>query len=234
MIRRPPRSTLFPYTTLFRSDRLRRAGKQRVVLERQRRNGRDLAPRLDGVRRAAERLAQLAIGPDRRELEREDLEGQRLELALAGALVGAGDEVGDLLAQVPVRVHACRDGHDASCHTGSDAPRLPAAGSARPRNGNRPPARSTASQNGSSGVTGSSSECATTRNRLCARSSSTSTSGGSAGSDGHSTAGRPRFRTLRLKIRASERATTARTPASRNARAPVSRLQPEPEVFAGA
>src|SRR3712207_8110603 len=33
MIRRPPRSTLFPYTTLFRSDRLqgiRRAGKDEV------------------------------------------------------------------------------------------------------------------------------------------------------------------------------------------------------------
>src|SRR3712207_7112776 len=32
MIRRPPRSTLFPYTTLFRSDRVRRAsvGARRV------------------------------------------------------------------------------------------------------------------------------------------------------------------------------------------------------------
>src|ERR1041385_1914609 len=148
MIRRPPRSTLFPYTTLFRSDRLRRAGKQRVVLERQRRNGRDLAPRLDGVRRAAERLAQLAIGPDRRELEREDLEGQRLELALAGALVGAGDEGGDLLAQVLVRVHACRDGHDASCHTGSDAPRLPAAGCGRPAERKQATRRGTARANG--------------------------------------------------------------------------------------
>src|SRR3712207_9002310 len=29
MIRRPPRSTLFPYTTLFRSDRDRAAGGQR-------------------------------------------------------------------------------------------------------------------------------------------------------------------------------------------------------------
>src|SRR2546428_1224918 len=27
MIRRPPRSTLFPYTTLFRSDRLTKAGR---------------------------------------------------------------------------------------------------------------------------------------------------------------------------------------------------------------
>src|SRR2546430_14430862 len=31
MIRRPPRSTLFPYTTLFRSDGARAAAAQRVV-----------------------------------------------------------------------------------------------------------------------------------------------------------------------------------------------------------
>src|SRR5260221_10627108 len=31
MIRRPPRSTLFPYTTLFRSDRVRRARRRRAV-----------------------------------------------------------------------------------------------------------------------------------------------------------------------------------------------------------
>src|SRR2546429_3809315 len=31
MIRRPPRSTLFPYTTLFRSQRLRRAGNERRI-----------------------------------------------------------------------------------------------------------------------------------------------------------------------------------------------------------
>src|SRR3712207_7248393 len=30
MIRRPPRSTLFPYTTLFRSDRARRRGGRHV------------------------------------------------------------------------------------------------------------------------------------------------------------------------------------------------------------
>ena len=32
MIRRPPRSTLFPYTTLFRSSEFRRAGTRRGVL----------------------------------------------------------------------------------------------------------------------------------------------------------------------------------------------------------
>src|SRR3712207_7836138 len=43
MIRRPPRSTLFPYTTLFRS-----------------RPGRDRARRPDGERRAARRRARAA------------------------------------------------------------------------------------------------------------------------------------------------------------------------------
>src|SRR2546427_4535463 len=36
MIRRPPRSTLFPYTTLFRSDPLRHAGRPRGVEDVQR------------------------------------------------------------------------------------------------------------------------------------------------------------------------------------------------------
>src|SRR3712207_8117134 len=36
MIRRPPRSTLFPYTTLFRSERVRRVGGQLDVEHRQR------------------------------------------------------------------------------------------------------------------------------------------------------------------------------------------------------
>src|SRR2546430_11502285 len=47
MIRRPPRSTLFPYTTLFRSWRTRK---------------RDFADDADGVRHASERLdAVLAL-----------------------------------------------------------------------------------------------------------------------------------------------------------------------------
>src|SRR5256886_16451830 len=39
MIRRPPRSTLFPYTTLFRSGRARRAGGARTGLLDQRAAG---------------------------------------------------------------------------------------------------------------------------------------------------------------------------------------------------
>src|SRR2546430_6508995 len=37
MIRRPPRSTLFPYTTLFRSDRVQRHRPRLGVAERQQR-----------------------------------------------------------------------------------------------------------------------------------------------------------------------------------------------------
>src|SRR2546430_7695239 len=39
MIRRPPRSTLFPYTTLFRSDRVRAAARFALVGGRRRRAG---------------------------------------------------------------------------------------------------------------------------------------------------------------------------------------------------
>src|SRR3712207_7240409 len=47
MIRRPPRSTLFPYTTLFRSERDGgRAGAQRACPAQPRRRGRALLPRL--------------------------------------------------------------------------------------------------------------------------------------------------------------------------------------------
>src|SRR5689334_24248175 len=48
MIRRPPRSTLFPYTTLFRSGRAARAGRQHLGQLRRRgraEEGRGRAPR---------------------------------------------------------------------------------------------------------------------------------------------------------------------------------------------
>src|SRR3712207_8296185 len=75
MIRRPPRSTLFPYTTLFRSDRLRHLrpdaaeGRARGAVPARRaaapcvralhraRHARGLDPRV-GRRRALERAAQ--------------------------------------------------------------------------------------------------------------------------------------------------------------------------------
>src|SRR5262249_19878816 len=155
---------------------------------------------------------------DRLELEREHLERQGVELSPAVlAVVAAVDERGDPLVQRAAAVGERHGGHGCPRYTGSEPRGAGPVASPRPRNGSRPPAFSTASQNGSSGVTGRSSDPEGTSSRQRARSSSTSTSGGSAGSAGHSTAARPRLRTLRLKIRASERATTARTPASRNA-----------------
>src|SRR3712207_7224831 len=57
MIRRPPRSTLFPYTTLFRSDaEVRVEDLERGVLRR-----RGVAPRQHLVRRDGERLQLLAL-----------------------------------------------------------------------------------------------------------------------------------------------------------------------------
>src|SRR3712207_7927497 len=57
MIRRPPRSTLFPYTTLFRSE----------AEEQQPRRDRDLVARLGAAQRrpadAAARAERLAAGP---------------------------------------------------------------------------------------------------------------------------------------------------------------------------
>src|SRR3712207_8594144 len=76
MIRRPPRSTLFPYTTLFRSQELRvlvRAqGRAAVAL---------LLRRLDPERRAlrdqAARLEEAEVRPQRRELAGARLAGDR-------------------------------------------------------------------------------------------------------------------------------------------------------------
>src|SRR3712207_7757887 len=70
MIRRPPRSTLFPYTTLFRSRALLGRGRLRVH-----HGGRPAGPR--GPRRAARRLvrcgpAQLSGGPAFKDLRSEE------------------------------------------------------------------------------------------------------------------------------------------------------------------
>src|SRR5690554_7080046 len=51
MIRRPPRSTLFPYTTLFRSDDSARVRDLRAVAE----SGRDDPPRLPAARQERKR-----------------------------------------------------------------------------------------------------------------------------------------------------------------------------------
>src|SRR5256885_7369520 len=66
MIRRPPRSTLFPYTTLFRSDAASRSTADRDVRERLRR------PRhTDDVGPAAPR-GRVARGDDRRPVRSEE------------------------------------------------------------------------------------------------------------------------------------------------------------------
>src|SRR5437870_11897752 len=64
MIRRPPRSTLFPYTTLFRSARLSRSIRQCHALLRHRRPGcprcvRVAAHRPGGPRRSEEHTSEL-------------------------------------------------------------------------------------------------------------------------------------------------------------------------------
>src|SRR5436189_2290968 len=53
MIRPPPRSTLFPYTTLFRSERIHGLGQDR------RRNGRDARDLLPTTARSEEHTSEL-------------------------------------------------------------------------------------------------------------------------------------------------------------------------------
>src|SRR3712207_1505857 len=78
MIRRPPRSTLFPYTTLFRSDRAGDGGAAAV-------RALDGAPRA-AARRPAEHQPRVAGLPPPRVLARPDLAGGRLVRRLdAGA-----------------------------------------------------------------------------------------------------------------------------------------------------
>src|SRR2546430_13383092 len=62
MIRRPPRSTLFPYTTLFRSHFLGRACLLRVVLDK----------------RVCRGLCRAAVLPGRRRLRAQDRKSTRL------------------------------------------------------------------------------------------------------------------------------------------------------------
>src|SRR2546427_6929382 len=63
MIRRPPRSTLFPYTTLFRSDGLALEGEQQHQREQQRRD----RQRADALQRPVEgglALVQQSTAPE--------------------------------------------------------------------------------------------------------------------------------------------------------------------------
>src|SRR5256885_8393277 len=72
MIRRPPRSTLFPYTTLFRSHPPRLAGGRRHGEPEDRRAGEDARPGAPGdggrgPRRAAERDPPVSLLEARRD-----------------------------------------------------------------------------------------------------------------------------------------------------------------------
>src|SRR3712207_9323120 len=71
MIRRPPRSTLFPYTTLFRSPRRQRAGRRRR---------RDAVRRPAGGRDGAPVAAALRGGRARRQAFRDRSEEHTSEL----------------------------------------------------------------------------------------------------------------------------------------------------------
>src|SRR5256885_9289701 len=72
MIRRPPRSTLFPYTTLFRSSTVRKLIEERVQAKRSRRHARQCrnGPEAAGVDVRVEGEAGLscrrAAAPDRK------------------------------------------------------------------------------------------------------------------------------------------------------------------------
>src|SRR2546426_5784286 len=70
MIRRPPRSTLFPYTTLFRSQR--ETGLEQQLL--------------------GERIAHLDLGPTSLALERELLGGERGAVDAVAARARAHDQ----------------------------------------------------------------------------------------------------------------------------------------------
>src|SRR5437763_8542835 len=60
MLRRPPRSTLFPYTTLFRSRSVREAGaRQGIPPPRRQRAASGVLPALRGVRRSEEHTSEL-------------------------------------------------------------------------------------------------------------------------------------------------------------------------------
>src|SRR3712207_8176417 len=93
MIRRPPRSTLFPYTTLFRSDllvlRLEHALEGRLDLLDRLVDDR-VVPDVDAL--AAGELGGLALGPDV-EAQDDDVVGQRqVDVALGDAADAAVDD----------------------------------------------------------------------------------------------------------------------------------------------
>src|SRR3989449_7244722 len=115
MIRRPPRSTLFPYTTLFRSHDVERVGVAvvRRLVDDLRGDARELALHVAGQGRLGPRLDPLdRAGGDRRP------RGVRLEAAIvaafAAAAVGIDGHVADLAGEVGGAVTDLAVEHDAA------------------------------------------------------------------------------------------------------------------------
>src|SRR3712207_8227697 len=87
MIRRPPRSTLFPYTTLFRSPALGRRGLHDGSAEHGRRGdelgsrGNDRAHRLRSVRR--QHIREISINPGRQDRKSTRLNSSHANISYA-------------------------------------------------------------------------------------------------------------------------------------------------------
>src|SRR3712207_4991868 len=75
MIRRPPRATLFPYTTLFRSKRKRAEGRIRAGDQDVDRRVVEAAKLAPACRRPGEPMAERAHAEHRRDAERVDRDG---------------------------------------------------------------------------------------------------------------------------------------------------------------
>src|SRR2546427_10651433 len=85
MIRRPPRSTLFPYTTLFRSRRPGRQRRQVVALEMKRMSDRKHRLHFVGQLIGVPVTHAFRIGPDHIGAEHLALTGARCPLVGSGA-----------------------------------------------------------------------------------------------------------------------------------------------------
>src|SRR3712207_8367364 len=77
MIRRPPRSTLFPYTTLFRSVQPDGEGPDHVHQDRQEALTRGYSPRCPRISPRASRLATLWPGTKRSEEHTSELQSRQ-------------------------------------------------------------------------------------------------------------------------------------------------------------
>src|SRR2546426_10681368 len=101
MIRRPPRSTLFPYTTLFRSCRWRRRRRAARVAPREAPSGAKLRHDDDLAVRLA--VAEQANGLGAA-LERQPMCDERLQRALRVPLEQLLDRPTELVRRVPTEV----------------------------------------------------------------------------------------------------------------------------------